>query len=187
MKKLWRVICAAALLCCAGGLVMAQSSGSTYYVSAQGNNENDGLTEATAFKTLIHAFLQARNSDTIIKTITVIGTLNQTSEGGDLSAVFSITLFRGEGPILITGIPNAPSGRRAVLSASGTQKGCVDVGSDPFKSFTVRFEHIDISGSAETGLEVSFNTDVTLGPGAVVRNNSGGGVFVYSPNIVETI
>jgi hypothetical protein len=120
MKKLWCVICTAALLFCAGGLVMAEPSGSTYYVSAQGNDVNDGLTEATAFKTLSQALLVAGMSDTIIKTITVIGTLNQASEGRDSIAVFGITSLREEASILITGIPNAPSGRRAVLSASGT-------------------------------------------------------------------
>jgi hypothetical protein len=67
-----------------------------------------------------------------------------------------------------------------VLSASGTQKICVDV-SGSSRGLTVRFEHTEISGSAKTGLEVLRNTDVTLGPGAVVRNNSGGGVYVSRP------
>jgi hypothetical protein len=44
-----------------------------------------------------------------------------------------------------------------------------------------RFEHIEISGSAKTGLQVYSNADVTLGPSAVVRNNSGSGVYVFSP------
>jgi hypothetical protein len=181
MKKLWCVICAAALLCCAGGLVMAQSSGSAYYVSAQGDDDNDGLTEATAFKTLLHAVVEAAKSDTI-KTVTVIGTLNQASEGHILPTVFFIIAREGEAsiPILITGIPASPSERRAVLSASGTQKICVDV-SGSSRGLIVRFEHIEISGSAKTGLEVLRNTDVTLGPGAVVRNNSGGGVFISRP------
>jgi hypothetical protein len=147
-------------------------------VSAQGDDDNDGLTEATAFKTLSYVVLEAVMSDTI-KTVTVIGTLNQTSEGHDLDNVFVITSLWEEAPILITGIPNAPSGRRAVLSASGTQKSCVRVSGS--LGLTVRFEHIEISGSAKFGLEVGLTTDVTLGPGAVVRNNSGGGVYVYSP------
>jgi hypothetical protein len=43
-----------------------------------------------------------------------------------------------------------------------------------------RFEHIEISGGAKRGLEVGINASVTLGPGAVVRNNQGGGVVVSS-------
>jgi hypothetical protein len=163
----------------AGAAVMAQTSGATFYVSATGDDEKDGLTEATAFKTLFHAVFQA-NFDDAIKTITVIGTLNQASEGRDNDDVFFLSSF-GDDPILITGIPNAPAGRRAVLSAAGTQKACVCVSGLFSPATAVRFEHIEISGSSKLGLEVSLDTTVTLGPGSTVRNNSDCGVWVNKP------
>jgi tetratricopeptide (TPR) repeat protein len=150
-----------------------------YYVSARGNDNNDGRTEARAFKTLAKAVSAASGSS--IKTVAVIGTLNQASENDDDEAdVFSITNISNT-PILISGAPNAPSGSRAVLSAAGTQKNCVNIVWGTF-----RFENIEISGSPKTGLVVSIGvedltSDVTLGPGSVVRNNQGGGVSVIGP------
>jgi hypothetical protein len=139
--------------------VMAQTSGATYYVSATGNDENDGLTEATAFKTLSHASFQAKKSDNI-KTITVIGTLNEASENNQRNdAVFALLFLDEEEPILITGIPNAPAGRRAVLSGAGVQK----LGVSVFLS-NVRFEHIEISGSPMVGLYVQWNLTLLWGP-----------------------
>jgi hypothetical protein len=167
-----------ALFCASLAALAAQTPGATYYVSASGNDENDGLTEATAFKTLENAITMARSET--IKTVTVIGTLNQVSEseaflGGILtgdSSVFTIMPV-GDKPILITGLPNAPAGRRAVLSAVGTQKTGVYV-----TRGAIRFEHIEISGSPETGLLVGRNSSVILGPGSVVRNNQNSGVGV---------
>jgi hypothetical protein len=170
MKKTLMVT---ALFCAVLSFLPAQTSGGTYYVSASGNNENDGLSEATAFKTLYHAVREAGASDNI-KTVTVIGTLNEVSE--DISMDFVFFLMNGiineNGPILITGLPNAPSGRRAVLSAAGTTKTCVRT-SGPF-----RFEHIEISGSSKRGLDLTTDSYITLGPGSVVRNNSDSGVVV---------
>jgi hypothetical protein len=50
----------------------------TYYVSATGNDANDGLTDATPFQTLAQAVDMAKQGS--IKTITVIGTLDAASE-----------------------------------------------------------------------------------------------------------
>lgn len=156
----------------------APPPGSAYYVSASGDDGNDGLTEAAAFKTLRHAVFAVGISETI-KTITVIGTLSQASEGEGGGSVVFFCMIIGDAPILITGLPNAPFGRRAVLSASGARKGCVTVSS--MSKIAVRFEHIEISGGAGAGLDVGLNAVVTLGPGSVVRNNQGGGVVVSSP------
>jgi hypothetical protein len=163
----------------------------SYYVSAAGNDRNNGLSEARAFKSLAHAVSQAARSDTI-KTVTVIGTLNDASEDGKAGEdgeyglpheVFSLSNGIEEtgsnDPILITGLPNAPVKRRAVLSAAGTDKECVRT----FGAF--RFEHIEISGSGETGLFVGLESDVTLGPGSLVRDNQGGGVYVTAPIFVS--
>ena len=50
----------------------------SYYVKATGNDANDGLTDATPFQTLAKAVDMAKHGG--IKTITVIGTLDETSE-----------------------------------------------------------------------------------------------------------
>ena len=146
----------------------------TYYVYARGNDRNDGLSEVRAFRSLARAVAQAARSDTI-KTITVIGTLNGASErGNDLYPVFLLLNESGntEEPILITGLPGTTGIRRAVLSAAGTDRDCV-AAYGPF-----RFEHIEISGSRQTGLCVGMEAAVTLGPGSLVRNNQKSGVIV---------
>jgi hypothetical protein len=168
-KPIWLIAAALVLAPCA---LRAQTAGAAYYVSAAGNDSNDGLTEATAFKTLGYALMKA--VDDRIKTITVIGTLNQASEGGDSQRVFSLVSFT-DTEILITGVPNVTGARRAVLSAAGTKK----IGMRITMS-KIRFEHIEISGSPKRGLEVSVDAEVTLGEGAAVRNNSGGGVIIYT-------
>jgi hypothetical protein len=158
--------------------ILAEYKGMVY-VSASGSDDNDGLTEETAFKTLNHAFswstgLEFKNNYAVI----VIGTLNQSSEGkDDEDDVFSISTFLG-GSYLITGIPYAPSGRKAILSAAGTNKTAVYV-LGGLSDITFRFEHIEISGSKARGLAISIRAELTLGDGAVVRDNTGGGVLVY--------
>jgi hypothetical protein len=175
MKKM--CMAAALLLLCAPWVVRGQTGGATFYVSAAGNDENDGLTEATAFKTL-YAANEAVHFGTI-KTITVIGTLNEASEGDDNGPfVFYVWNALDASTILITGVPGAPEGRRAVLSAAGTRKNGMNVRGD------FRFEHIEISGSSDAGLVIGPDTTVTLGPGSVVRNNAGAGV-VMSPSREE--
>jgi hypothetical protein len=184
MKKQLRLLAvtlaAALALTTAPVRVWAQTGAASYYVRADGNDANDGLTEAAAFKTLRHALWETIRDGHDITTITVIGTLNQASEGRNDKDVFYLSSF-GDDPILITGVPNAPAGRRAVLSAAGAQKVCVNV-SGAFSPAAVRFEHIEISGSSKEGLKVSTGAAVTLGPGSVVRNNSDGGVWVNRPN-----
>jgi hypothetical protein len=88
-----------------------------------------------------------------------------------LNKVFGL----GKKPILIRGVPGAPEGRRAVLSAAGTAKECVRVAGH------FRFEHIEISGSSGRGLDIAIASSITLGPGSLVRDNQGGGVMVNSP------
>jgi hypothetical protein len=52
----------------------------SFFVKENGNDENDGLTRNTALKTLAKAvFLTTQG---LIKTITVIGTLDEESETG---------------------------------------------------------------------------------------------------------
>ena len=101
---------------------VAQNSGSgnellienAYYVSANGNDSNNGRTYDTPFKTLNKAITSANNSDS--KTVYVIGTLNATSESSsDNETVFFIAASVGtaDSPINIIGYPDSD----ATLSA----------------------------------------------------------------------
>jgi hypothetical protein len=175
-KRCFAAVCAVFI---AAAVLEAQTEGearASYYVSASGNDRNNGLSETWAFKSLAHAVSQAARSDTI-KTVTVIGTLNRASEGGLSDMVFLLVNEINEagdntGPVLITGLPNASAGRRAVLSAAGTTGDCV-------RAYGVlRFEHIEISDSRETGLIAGLESDVTLGPGSLIRDNEWSGVVV---------
>lgn len=96
------------------------SSQTAYYVSANGNDDNDGLSKETPFKTLKNAITKANNSG--INQIYIIGTLNATSEGysggigsGEAYSAFYIqdeNLGSEENPLIIEGY-----GDSATLSA----------------------------------------------------------------------
>lgn len=83
----------------------------TYYVSADGNDDNDGVSIDTPFKTLKNAITKANNSR--INQIYIIGTLNATSEGysggsgsGEAYSAFYIqdeNLGSEENPLIIEG------------------------------------------------------------------------------------
>jgi hypothetical protein len=159
----------------------------SYYVSAVGNDDNDGLSEDRPLKQLFDAVYKAKEGT--VKKITVIGTLNETSE--TMSVVFKIlsgSVFNCSGSdentaeITITGKPGATGVERAVLSAKGSQAGVVRVSG----GIQIRFEHIEISGGENTseekpraGIEIiGEGTRITLGPGAVVRGNESYGITI---------
>jgi hypothetical protein len=117
------------------------------YVSAKGDDNNNGRSEETPFKTLKKAS-EAANSG-VIKTITIIGTIDGDSE------------IRQEGndEILITGKSNVSGAERAVLDIDKV-------------SGKVRFTYIRLAGlSAGWG-----RATVTLGTGVIVSNPKGTGV-----------
>ena len=153
-------------------------SGDSYFVHAEGNDRNDGLSEETPFRSLFKAMAMAVS--TPIKTITVMGTLDVESEQStNRERVF---LIQGMSPqaILIRGIGDNP----AVLSAEGSNRRVVLVrGTVP-----IHFENIEISGGVSIseggGILVGPGSTLTLGTGAVIRNNYaatiGGGIMVSS-------
>jgi len=154
--------------------VFAQSGTRSIYVSAKGDNKNDGFSEAKPMKSLTEALNKA--SEQSIKTITVIGTLDWRS---DSTAAFRVImgsdiLFHIEKPkdITITGKPSASGEERAVISAIGLKNSAVVRITSDVK---VRFEHIEISGGqGDNGIGLFIdNAQVTLGQGATVRNNAG--------------
>jgi len=150
----------------------------TYFVHAGGSDRNNGLSEEKPFRSLFKAMFMAAKGP--IKIITVMGTLDVTSEqSSNTERVFLIQGMGGE-PILIQG--KASDINPAVLSAAGSGRRVALIrGTIP-----IRFENIEISGGVSSGegggLGIGPGSTVTLGPGAVIRDNQseniGGGVLI---------
>jgi hypothetical protein len=180
MKKAIVVILFACLICAE---TFAQIS---VYVSANGNDSNDGLSENTPVKSFNFALsIIAKNN---IRTITVIGTLDINNQDVIAEAIWVFGLFgevmnlifmNRQDEIVITGKPEAVGLERAVLSGRGAENKFVVVISS--ENAKIRFEHIDISGGEGergAGLIITGGAEVTLGVGAVVRNNAFAGVGI---------
>jgi len=176
MKKTALIL---ALSLAAGSVVLAQQ---TVYVSAQGSEDERGLNEAKP-TTFTRALAQAMMGTA--QKIIITGALDINSNGMNrrVGVVFDFFDSVGEekrrkalGEIVITGKPGAEGSERAVLSAKGSGNAAVWV-----RNCKVRFEHIDISdaeGRYGYGLYIPQYAQVTLGPGAVVRNNVSSGIYV---------
>ena len=168
-----------------GSVVFAQQE--TLYVSASGRGDGSSEAKPTSLQKAYVAVM-AR----ITKKIIIIGTIDGNSSYNDLhntdDNVFTFNspnpgLTRDYGEIVITGKPGASGTERAVISAKGSGKTAVWVG-----DFKIRFEHIEISdgeGKFGIGLFINDNTQVTLGPGAIVRNNAGPGILVSGTCIID--
>jgi len=176
MNKLALIV---ALAVAAGSAIMAQE---TLYVSAKGGEDKSGRIEAEP-TTFSKALTQVQAGNT--RKIIILGTVDFNSNGmkNDEAFVFFIGSFLGDvkkanalQEIVITGKPGVSGTERAVLSGKGSGKIAVMV-----SRFKIRFEHIEISGGEGTdgcGLHIANDARVTLGPGSVIRNNSGVGIYV---------
>jgi hypothetical protein len=153
--------------------VFAQS-GASIFVSARGNDINDGLSESTPLKSLDLAVVTAILTG--VNKVTVIGTLTMENGKQDGIVVFRLMgLSNSNSELLITGKPNAPAADRAVLTGRGSGKATVMIIQN-----NIRFEHIEITGGEgelPVGIVVN-NSRVVLGQGVLVRNNQNAGVFV---------
>jgi hypothetical protein len=152
----------------------------SYYVSAAGDDSQDGLTAESAFKTLKKA-LDATREEGAHKIITVMGTLNAESEGAsEESSVFNIR-STGDETITIRG------GSSAKLSALNTGKRVILL----FGNARLRLENIEVSGGGIAdpdivkggggGALVVNGATLIAGNAAVIRDNqaqAGGGVVV---------
>ncbi|MDR2701223.1 MAG: right-handed parallel beta-helix repeat-containing protein [Spirochaetaceae bacterium] len=171
-----------ALLICICGQVFAQS---VIYVSAGGNDDNNGQTEATAYKSLDMAAIMAALTGAKIIVIGTLTTANATLYERGNSIIFKLVSMDDQ-ELIITGKPGATGSDRAVLSGRGADAkvGCI-VGTA--KDSNIRFENIEISGLTDettAGIYVDDGGSVTLGPGAVVRGNGGFGITVINGTCV---
>jgi len=145
----------------------------SFYVNANGDDNNDGLTVQTAFKTLNKALSSA--DEGVIKIITVIGTLNMESESSDYegNALFYINLENDE-QITITG-------RDGALDATGCGNSVLRIAG----SSVIRLENIVITGGVSAyggGINIDgVNPTVIIGKGTEVTGNYagwGGGIAI---------
>jgi hypothetical protein len=148
------------------GPVLPGRSRSVYYVSAQGNDANNGLSEVAPFRTLAKAIETAVAG--AVRAITVIGRV----EGG-----FTLTNISEE--LLISGKANATDAEKASIAVS---TGFVF----QVNGFTkLRLEHIEITGGNMGGIHLANGAFLTLGTGARVSGNAGangGGVNIRGQN-----
>jgi predicted outer membrane repeat protein len=153
-----------------GFSVFAQTPQRSYYVRFDGDDENNnGRSEEVAFKTLKKAVDMA--SKGAVKTITIIGTLTNESEGGRFS-------IQNAGPseIIIIGKPDSD----ATLKLVNYSNSVVYI-----TNSNVKFENIEITGGDSGQYGGGINIEgaiVTVGDGVKIHDNKaksfGGGVSV---------
>ncbi|WP_010257991.1 right-handed parallel beta-helix repeat-containing protein [Treponema primitia] len=164
-----------------GPIPVEDAETGSYYVSVRGSDDQDGLGEDRAFKTLRKAVDAAKNSNT--KRITIIGILDDKSEAaGNGESVFAIGDC-GPDEILITGTGD---GEQAAELRGGKEKRVLEI----YGPAKLRFEYITVSGgntdSIGGGIFFENSAELTLGTGVVVRDNhasEGGGLYGLTANL----
>ena len=180
MKKIVLVLGIAALLFAAFNptSVSAQSNAASYYVRANGNDSNNGTTEATPFKTLAKAITEA--SRTNVKKITVIGKLD-----GE-----TIIKDSGTAEILITGKANASNSEKAVLTTS-TETNTIQITGNS----NIKLEYLTLNTGSNMAIIFANgnNVKLTLGRNSVVSGNGkdveifanyGGGILMVKGTLI---
>jgi len=171
MKKR-RMIGGIIVLFAATGLLGVSCSAKQWYVSAQGDDANNGTLEQIPYRTLSKAITSASHYKKNI--ITVVGVLDAANGGDNEDAIFVIRQT-GKAEITITGMANAPEGQRAVLSGAGKELPIVRIEGNS----TVRFENIEISGALDNdAVIVTGESTLILGKGVKISDNSGAGITV---------
>jgi hypothetical protein len=165
---------------------------STFYVKADGADTNSGISEDDAFQTIAQAIAAVESTN--IKTITIIGTLDQESQGA-VSKNGSMVLIKNirSPQITIKGKADTFGAERAVLRSIVPGQRVIEISSNKADFY---FEDIEISGGSSSGkiskagstanvgggiLLAYLTGKVTLGSGVVVTNNkaaTGGGIAV---------
>ncbi|MDR2951779.1 MAG: right-handed parallel beta-helix repeat-containing protein [Treponema sp.] len=132
----------------------------SFFVSALGSDENSGLSESSALRTLEKALENVRTSS--INRITVIGSF---------SLIDEIKTPSLPNELLITGLRNAQEQERAVFSGGNKDVPVLSVSGAETR---IRLENMVILGHDSVGLLVMNGASVSLGPGTVIRNNQTG-------------
>ena len=148
----------------------------SFYVSAQGDDDNSGKSEKRPFKTLGKAILAVNESRR--RKITIIGNLNSKSEYSskdDRYAIFDIFYTKNR-DLTITGKPEASDKERAILSGVRGISSIVRIRGT--SSAKIIFENIEISGIAPPDpdsycscVEVSLGT-VEIGNGTIIKRSN---------------
>ncbi|MDR2048912.1 MAG: hypothetical protein LBP69_05610 [Treponema sp.] len=149
----------------------------TYYVRADGSDQNDGLSEETPFRSLFKAMTAASKAD--IKTITLLSSLDVLSEQSSNSE--RVFIIQGTGEDLIT-IRGKNSGEKTVLSGAGAGRRVILVKGISY----ICFENVEISGGSSAGegggIGIGGGSRVILGRGTIITGNRsetvGGGIAV---------
>jgi len=171
----------AAFVCANGITQLPSDAGQAYYVSAEGNDANNGFSEQQAFKTLNKAVTSASAGG--IKRIVVIGTLDSKSEANykDDDSVFSIN-NSGDIEIIIIGKDEANQAKllggdgKRVVNITGKSR--------------IRFENIFITGGVTEkkggGIYANNGAVIVLAVNAVLSGNKasdGGGIYALDSDI----
>jgi len=150
------------------GLCFSQQS---IFVSAAGDDNNNGRSEDSPYKTVKKALAEVQSSG--IGRITVIGVLDAKSENEKGETVFMLFLPDGENELLVSGMRGASGEDQAVLSGEGSGLSVLRANGEKARIRLENIEIIDAEGGEGAGLLINGAT-VTLGPGAIVRNNKTG-------------
>ena len=149
--------------------IFAQTENRSYYVRADGDDNNNGRSEDSPFRTLSKALDMATKG--AVKKITIIGTL---TEKEFIMERFKDIAFGfrklGSSEILVTGKKDASEEERAILTSTmGKNAIIVDV------SANVKFEYLEIRGvdKHDSGLQIRSGK-VTIGNGVKICNCDSG-------------
>jgi hypothetical protein len=125
-----------------GSTVQIRNDGKIYYVSTKGNNQNDGLTEATAFSTLAHALEVVRPGETI-----------HILSGSYHEALMLENIGNAEGFITILGIGDKPVFDGQRLSKIGFWcENCRNL----------LFDNLEFKNYSDIGIGVYLSSGITM-------------------------
>lgn len=143
-------------------IIFAQDTPRAYFVKSSGDDNNNGRSELTAFKTLEKAFIMSSAGQ--IKTIILIGTVNEKVDIKNSGSIEIILKGNNQNSILT----------RGGMRINGNSN--------------IRLENIIISGGNDTGYSgkgggifVGENSKLIIGDGVIIENNTareGGGINV---------
>jgi hypothetical protein len=177
----------------------------SFYVSAQGDDHNNGKSENRPFKTLDKAIRAIDESKR--QKITIIGTLDKESENPhgwdsvekkllpwDKQAIFDIFYTKNR-DLTITGKPGASDNEKAILSGIRGANSIVRIRGNA--SSKIIFENIEISNIAPIDEDSScsclfiVDTCVIIAKGTIIKNsgvadedNHSNGIFISNGKLI---